>query len=229
MEELEVHAFFALDVAGRSEEAEAGFDAAVVAVFCEEGAAEILDFDALDAFAEAFHVVDEAGHEVLVGVGPLDEVALDGEVVLVIEEVAETVLAVAAGSADFLVIGLEGAGDLVVDEESDVFLVDSHAEGVCREDETLLAFLEGDLLLFSFFGGKFAVVDHGVDPSALEDLFEGFKVFDQGEVDDAGAFHAVEDFKNDFLFFCIVLHDGPLEKEVRALDAGVEDGGFAQG
>ena len=64
----------------------------------------------------------------------LDEELLCPHIGVVEEKVAKGRLAVTPRAADLLVVGLDGAGDVPVDDEADVGTVHAHAEGVCRDD-----------------------------------------------------------------------------------------------
>ena len=70
------------------------------------------------------------------------KILLDVAVGGVVEHQAAGRLAVAAGAARLLVIRLQAAGDVVVDDEADVGLVDAHAEGVRGHDDLAASFHE---------------------------------------------------------------------------------------
>jgi len=72
--------------------------------------------------------------EIGAGILPLDELVLDGQIVLRIQQDTVARLPVAPGPPHLLVVGLDGTGDLGVSDEPDVGLVHAHAEGVCREE-----------------------------------------------------------------------------------------------
>ena len=65
----------------------------------------------------------------------LDEELPRAHVHVIPEERRVAAAAVAASPADLLVVGLEGARDLEVDDGLDVRPVDAHAEGVGRADD----------------------------------------------------------------------------------------------
>ena len=77
-----------------------------------------------------FEKLGGAEQEIFVRVHPFDELLLDGEIVGVVDEQAQCGLAVPAGSPDFLVVSLDGAGDLRMDDVTDVRFVDSHSKCV---------------------------------------------------------------------------------------------------
>ena len=64
----------------------------------------------------------------------LDEELVLDPVGLRVEEDAVAGQAIAAGPARFLVVALDGLGQVVVDDEADVGFVDSHAKGDGRDD-----------------------------------------------------------------------------------------------
>ena len=73
-------------------------------------------------------------------------------------------LAVAPGSAGFLIVGFERARHVVVDHRADVGLVDAHAEGVGGDDDLGLAAHEPFLRLVPLLAGQPGVVDDGLAP-----------------------------------------------------------------
>ena len=100
-------------------------------------------------------LAEEVGHLVVVGeeggdageIGGGGVVALEEEVVHLavgegVEEDGAGGLAIAAGAADLLVVGFDGAGERGVDDGADVGLVDAHAEGDGGDDDFELAGLE---------------------------------------------------------------------------------------
>ena len=70
-------------------------------------------------------------------------------------------MAVAAGAADLLVVGLDGAGQRGVDDGADVGLVDAHAEGDGRDDHLELAGEEVALHALARAGVEAGVVGGG--------------------------------------------------------------------
>ena len=62
--------------------------------------------------------------------------------------------AVAAGAADLLVVGFDGAGEGDVDDGADVGLVDAHAEGDGGDDDFELAGEEGALDAVAVAGSR---------------------------------------------------------------------------
>ena len=70
-----------------------------------------------------------------------EEEALDALVLGLVEQDAVGGLAVAAGAPGLLVVALERAGEVVVDDEADVLLVDAEAERVGRDHQARLAVL----------------------------------------------------------------------------------------
>jgi hypothetical protein len=80
-------------------------------------------------------------------------------VVLQEQQRAVGILAVAAGAAGFLVIGFQVGGNLQVDHEAGVRLVDAHAEGVGRDHHAPLVVHEQVLVGLALGGRQLAVVD----------------------------------------------------------------------
>src|SRR6185437_15160982 len=95
-------------------------------------------------------------------------------------------VAVAAGAADLLVKGLDGAGKRDVDDGADVGLVDAHAEGDGGDDDLELAGEEVALDAVTCGGVETSVVRGGAEllVEARSKLFGGLA---RGSVDDRGA------------------------------------------
>ena len=91
-------------------------------------------------------------------IAAVEEEELDVAVLGQVEEHAARRLAVAAGAAGFLVVGLERARQVVVEDEADVRLVDPQAEGVGGDDRLELAGHEAVLAAFALPRGEAAVV-----------------------------------------------------------------------
>ena len=72
-------------------------------------------------------------------VAAAEEEALDALVLGLVEQHAVGGDAVAAGAAGLLVVALERAGEVVVDDEAEVLLVDAEAERVGRDHQARLA------------------------------------------------------------------------------------------
>ena len=93
-------------------------------------------------------------------------VALEEEVVHLavgegVEEDGAGGLTVAAGAADLLVVGLDGAGESDVDDGADVGLVDAHAEGDGGDDDLEFAGVEVALDALADAGFEAGVVGGG--------------------------------------------------------------------
>ena len=97
---------------------------------------------------------------------------MDALIFQAIEEGGVRGLAVAAGSAGFLVVGFEGVGELVVVDEADVGLVDAEAEGLGGDHDFELVVHEGLLGGFAFSGGEAAVVEGCGDAVILKEREE---------------------------------------------------------
>ena len=154
-----------------------------LAVHVELGCA--LRAELLDGFAERFgiHVEavaewvgqlevgsEEAGYAVQIFDGrvvALEEAFVDATIGEAVKEDGAGGEAVAAGAADFLVVGFDGAGQRGVEDGANVGLVDAHAEGDGGYDDVELAGLE--LALDALTGGCF---EAGVVGGSGEQLVE---------------------------------------------------------
>jgi hypothetical protein len=129
--------------------------------------------EALGVHPEA--LAEEVGHLEVFGedggyageLGGWGVVALEEEVVHLavgegVQEDGAGGEAVAAGSADLLVVGLDGAGEGDVDDGADVGLVDAHAEGDGGDDDLELAGEEVALDALAGGGVEAGVVGGGV-------------------------------------------------------------------
>ena len=93
----------------------------------------------------------------------LDEAAHDGGVAEAEEQQGLGRQAVAAGAAGLLVVALDGLGQVVVDDEAHVALVDAHAEGDGGDDDVHLVAREGVLDAPPLVRRQAGVVGGGVD------------------------------------------------------------------
>ena len=94
-------------------------------------------------------------------------------------------LAVAAGAADLLVVGLERAGQRGVDDGADIGLVDAHAEGDGGDDHLQFAGEEGGLHLLAALGVEAGVIGGGGE-IVLQVGGEAVGFVAGGRVDDGG-------------------------------------------
>ncbi len=75
-----------------------------------------------------------------VWIGPFNELHLDHQIILIVQPKADTWMPVSTGSANLLVIGFDRTRCLRVDDDSNIFFVDSHPESVCGADDLDVAF-----------------------------------------------------------------------------------------
>jgi hypothetical protein len=218
----QVAADVALDAAAGAQQAQAGLDAAVVAALGQERVAQPVEVLRLHAFAERHEMVGDLRQQRAVGVCPVDEAALDLQVLLAPQQFAERGQPVAAGAADLLVVRLQRARHLPVHDRADRRLVDAHPERVGGEDQRVAALLERALLRAPLVRRQIAVVDERPQPAPLQQRLQRQQVADQRAVDDrraAGALQHREQAQQLVLFVAAVAHR---EEQVLALDAGVE-------
>ena len=131
-----------------------------------------------------------ASVELLVVVADLfDEELLNAEVAGRVIEHAIGAAAVASGTACFLVVGFHAAGQVVVQDEANVGLVDAHAEGVGGDDDRALALHEALLAALAIGLGHAGVVsaDDALGQLLLKVGGEFFDGLAGGAVDDAGS------------------------------------------
>ncbi len=96
-------------------------------------------------------------------------------------------IAVAAGAADLLVVGLDRFGQRVVHDEPDVGAVDAHAERVRRRDHVDVAGLEQAVRLGALLAGHAGVVVRGTPAERAHRLGDGLGVATRARVDDGAA------------------------------------------
>ena len=137
---------------------------------------------------------------------------------------------VAPGAAGLLVVRLDGAGDVVVDDEPDVRLVDPHAEGVGRDGHRPRRVHEP--LLIAGARGEVhprVVGEHGpVLQAGRQDRRHLVHRLARGAIDD-GAARLLAEQAEKLLRLLLDLGDSPaLVDQVGAVEAGDDDGRLAQ-
>ena len=156
-----------------------------------------------------------------------DEVFDFGAVAAGIEQDAAGGQSVAACSAGFLVVAFDVLGEVGVDDEADVGLVDAHAKGDGGDDDLCLAEDEGVLVLFADLVGEAGVVGEGLDVLLFEFFGDLFAAGAGLAVDDAFvvgvALEVVEELFDDFGFGSDVVG------EVFSFEAAAVQGGVSQG
>ena len=156
------------------------------------------------------------------GMGELDEELAQATVAGRVVEDALGGVAVASGAARFLVVGLDRLGQVVVDDEADVGLVDAEAEGVGRDDDADAVAGEGVLDADAVFLGHAGVVAGAADAAALKRLGERLDALAGRAVDDGGGL-AAEGFEQlgDLLqLLLLAAHADGVEAKVGAVEAG---------
>jgi hypothetical protein len=114
--------------------------------------------------------------------------ARDREVLRAVQEVRACLSAVAAGAPELLVVGVEGAGDVGVQDPADIGLVDAHPEGDGGRHDARRAVEEGGHRLVARVLGDAGVVEDDVVAGGGERVARGFGIRVGGRVDDARAF-----------------------------------------
>ena len=114
----------------------------------------------------------------------LEEELVDLAVGVGVQQDGAAGLAVAAGAADLLVVGLDRGGQGDVEDGADVGLVDAHAEGDGGDDDLELAGLEVALDALADAGLEAGVVGGGAASEHGGELLGGLA---RGGVDDGGA------------------------------------------
>src|SRR6266851_4409800 len=134
---------------------------------------------------------------------------------------------VAPGAAGLLIIGLEALRRVEMDDETDIRLVDAHAESDRRDDDDALLLEEAVLMALACRGIEPGMVGqreaplHGEPVGDLLDLAPGLAV------DDAGIAPVFLGEKGEQLRLGILLGDDAIA-DVRAVEAGGEDTRLAE-
>ena len=129
----------------------------------------------------------EVGDVFLGRIAAGEEELLDRLVAVQEEEGAVGDLAVAAGAARLLVVGVEPGRHLVVEDEARVGLVDAEAEGVGRDHDARAAGHEVVLARLALARAELAVIEHGVDAGVAQRGVHGLGGLHRRGVDEAGA------------------------------------------
>ena len=155
-------------------------------------------------------------------VGGLDEELLRADVRVVEEELAPGVGAVASRPAHLLVVGLQRAGHVPVDDEADVGPIHAHAEGVGGDDHGRLAVHEGVLHARALRVAHRAVVGQRAHAMLGEQPLHALDHPPRGAVDDARA-EELDDLQQALQLFGVGAHAGHVEREVGPLEARHDD------
>ena len=166
------------------------------------------------------------GGEFRVGVALLDHPLGGVDVRAVVQQDALRIGAVAASAASLLVVGLHGAGHVVVDHIVHVGLVDAHAKGVGGHHDLHPVVLEVLLGGAALLIGKASVVAphrEALGGELVADLLHGLA---GGAVDDAALLLLCAEDGRQRRVFRLGTHH--LEIQVGAVEAGGGHGGGAQ-
>ncbi len=132
--------------------------------------------------------------------------------------------AIASRAADFLVIGLDTAGDVPVDDEAEIGAVHAHTEGVGGDHDGDLAFHEAILGDDAFIVCHAGMVDHVLHLEFAQHLSDALDLFAGAAIDDAGG-----ELRNNFVdavqFKAVGAAGFDDEAEVVALESADEDFG----
>ena len=119
------------------------------------------------------------------------------DVLVAVERDALALAAVAAGAPRLLIIAFQALGDVVVDHEADVGLVDAHAEGDGGHDHVDFFHQEGVLVVGTRDGVHTGVVGQGLDAVDVQQLRDFFHFLAAEAVDDAALAGVVLDELDD--------------------------------
>ena len=121
------------------------------------------------------------------------------DVLLAVEGYAAALAAVAAGAAGFLIIALKALGDVVVDDEAHVGLVDAHAEGDGGHDDINLLHEELVLVFLAGLAVQSGVIGQGAYVVNGQGFGEFFHLFAAETVHDARLTRVLFDVFDDVL------------------------------
>ena len=120
------------------------------------------------------------------GVGAIDEKFLRAGVGIIEKQLAGGSLAIASGASGFLVVGLDAAGDFVMDHEAHIRAVDAHAECIGGDRDVGLAANELFLRLFAFLVAHATVICDAFESPAGDGFGNRLDLFARRAIDDAG-------------------------------------------
>ena len=199
---------------------------AAVAVVLPEVLAEIVEQQFAAALARlrvSQHLGEQLAADLLLGDGlALHELLQLLDVLVAVVGDADAFLAVPAGAARLLVVTLDALGDVVVDDEADVRLVDAHAEGDGGHDHPDLLHQELVLVLRARLRIQARVVRQGLDAVDAQQLRHLLHLLAAEAVDDAGLAGVLADELDQVLLRVHLVAD--LVVEVRAVEGGLEHG-----
>ena len=145
-------------------------------------------------------LLQQLATDVLLGHGlALHELVELAQVLIAVEGQADALPTVATGTAGLLVVALQRLGDVVVDDEAHVGLVDAHAEGDGGHDDVDVLHQELVLGLSTGVRVETGVVGQGLDLVGTQDLGQLLHLFPRQTVDDAALIGVLLDELDDVL------------------------------
>ena len=152
-----------------------------------------------------------------------EEEALDALVLGLVEQHAVGGHAVAAGAAGLLVVALERAREVVVDDEAQVLLVDAEAERVGRDHQARLAVLhERALHALAILRAHAAVVAPALDALRPQEVGERVDGLHRRGVDDAAARLLLDQAQQQRLLLALARRLDDVVAQVRAIEPDVD-------
>ena len=156
-------------------------------------------------------------------IAPAEEEALDALVLGLVEQHAVGGDAVAAGAAGLLVVALERAREVVVDDEAEVLLVDAEAERVRRDHQARLAVLhERALHALAILRAHPAVVAPALDALRPQEVGERVDGLHRRGVDDAAARLLLDQAQQQRLLLALARRLDDVVAQVRAVEPDVD-------
>jgi hypothetical protein len=138
------------------------------------------------------------------------------DVLVAVEGDAFAFAAIAPAATGFLVVALQALGDVVVDHEAHIGLVDAHAEGDGGHDHVHVLHQEAVLVAGALRGVHAGMVGQGLDAVHHEGLGDLLHLFAAEAIDDAAAapvlFHEADDLAGHVLLGAhLVMQVGAVE------------------
>ena len=191
------------------EHSEHGFQPVIVLLFGVQLLAQPVEPEGGRSFVIVGEQVVNAVIKVRVGIAPADEFHLRREVCFVVQQQAIGRETITAGAANLLIPGFHRAGNLGMDDEADVFLVDPHAERRRREHQRTTPLHELVLNAAAIVAVEVAVIADVRNAALSQHLAESFERADQREVHNpaAGGRRVPIMHRNDLCQFLVVAPD----------------------
>lgn len=125
----------------------------------------------------------------------LDEELLDLGIAVAREYDPKRSLPITPSTADFLVVVFDRTGEIVVDDEPDVLLVDPHPESIGCDDDLVIVVHEGILCVFAIPALHRAGVHPDVDVILLEKIIHFAHNFTAGTINNPRTRNLLDDIK----------------------------------